>query len=128
LVSILKHDSNPANINIAGLAGQHQYTNASLAIGLVRDFLQTATLPSSFDESKAVLPQLHELLQGAETEVPGPVRSGLESTSWPGRCQTAPDPSHSNLVWYLDGAHTVDSLTCCADWFAKADQSIETSR
>ena len=45
---------------------------------------------------------------------------GLESASWPGRCQVAIDKQHNDLTWYLDGAHTADSLICCGQWFSEA--------
>lgn len=42
---------------------------------------------------------------------------GLERARWPGRCQVVQDPQDSGFRWYLDGAHTVESLVCCGDWF-----------
>ena len=42
---------------------------------------------------------------------------GLKATNWPGRCQIAKDATKTALTWYLDGAHTVESLQCCGDWF-----------
>ncbi|KAI9466907.1 Mur ligase [Lactarius psammicola] len=82
-----------------GLAGEHQIMNAELAVLLSRKFLQSkeqatpqATLPSSFIE-------------------------GLKDAKWPGRCQTVGDPKYPSTVWFLDGAHTVESLACCTKWF-----------
>ena len=83
----------------AGLAGDHQITNAELAVLLSQKFLQLkeqttpqATLPSSFVK-------------------------GLKDAKWPGRCQTVNDPKYPSTVWFLDGAHTVESLSCCMKWF-----------
>jgi len=42
---------------------------------------------------------------------------GLQNVRWPGRCQTIPDPGHKRLTWFLDGAHTPESLDCCMQWF-----------
>ena len=42
---------------------------------------------------------------------------GLENARWPGRCQEVVDPTHPGTTWYLDGAHTKDSLEFCAAWF-----------
>ncbi|KAH9938593.1 FolC bifunctional protein [Fomitopsis serialis] len=83
-----------------GLAGTHQYQNAGLAVHLTKHFLHVKagwslddTLPSSFVE-------------------------GLKQTRWPGRCQTVVDPKLARLTWFLDGAHTKESLECCMQWFA----------
>lgn len=41
----------------------------------------------------------------------------LENFKWPGRnqvlCRT------SNLTYYLDGAHTVESIELCKNWFSR---------
>ncbi|KAI0304213.1 Mur ligase [Russula brevipes] len=42
---------------------------------------------------------------------------GLKAARWPGRCQTVNDPRYPPIVWFLDGAHTVESLGCCIEWF-----------
>ncbi|KAI5123423.1 hypothetical protein M0805_006128 [Coniferiporia weirii] len=82
-----------------GLSGFHQYQNANLAIHLTHAFLQAKT------------PSEVPTLQSAT------FAKGLENARWPGRCQTVPDPSHDGITWFLDGAHTVDSLECCVQWF-----------
>lgn len=35
----------------------------------------------------------------------------------------AEDPAQPQLVFYLDGAHTPESMEACAEWFAGADNS-----
>ncbi|KAG6903495.1 hypothetical protein C0995_005518 [Termitomyces sp. Mi166 len=82
-----------------GLAGAHQVQNASLAIALARSFLSSQI---SFTEDG--LPETFVV--------------ALQKTKWPGRCQTVVDPKRKNVTWYLDGAHTVESLECCIQWFA----------
>ncbi|THH11485.1 hypothetical protein EW145_g640 [Phellinidium pouzarii] len=82
-----------------GLSGFHQYQNANLAISLAQEFLHI----------KAPLV--------APTTLSAAFVSGLENTRWPGRCQTVPDPSLKGTTWFLDGAHTVESLECCVQWF-----------
>ncbi|KAJ7929925.1 FolC bifunctional protein [Mycena leptocephala] len=82
-----------------GLAGAHQIQNAGLAIHLARSFLRSRTSLSS-----------DEVLTDDFVR-------GLENARWPGRCQTVPDPAFSNTTWYLDGAHTMESLECCIQWF-----------
>lgn len=118
-----------------GLAGDHQRINASLAIALVRSFLASPRLPKAFkslalphsDSSakaasdSADLPSLPADLV-APVPLPAEFVAGLEQTRWPGRCQVELDPttpatSAHPLTWYLDGAHTVESLKCCGEWF-----------
>ncbi|KAF5363480.1 hypothetical protein D9756_000501 [Leucocoprinus leucothites] len=91
-----------------GLAGRHQVQNATIAVELARQFLcerqalaDTSELPQSFVD-------------------------GLRATRWPGRCQTVADPAHSNIIWYLDGAHTLESLDYCMDWFLSPGVGVDT--
>lgn len=48
------------------------------------------------------------------------LREGLERARWPGRCQVVRDPKkgvREGVKWWLDGAHTVESLEECGKWF-----------
>lgn len=83
-----------------GLAGVHQVQNAALAVRLAERFLQLRT-GLLFEES----------------DLPESFKRGLAITKWPGRCQTILDPTRKSVTWYLDGAHTVESLECCMQWF-----------
>lgn len=40
--------------------------------------------------------------------------TGLETFSWPGRFQIL---KRRNLRLFIDGAHTIESLKVCLDWF-----------
>lgn len=64
------------------------------------------------------LPSLNKSLNTTEPLVPA-VITALENARWPGRCQTIQDRSieRNNVIWYLDGAHTVESLVLCGEWF-----------
>ncbi|XP_006460222.1 hypothetical protein AGABI2DRAFT_150186 [Agaricus bisporus var. bisporus H97] len=90
-----------------GLAGKHQIQNASLAVELSREFLKKQ---NAFDDKGELSQTFIE---------------GLCATKWPGRCQTVPDPVERGLTWYLDGAHTSESLDCCMDWFLSPDVSLD---
>ncbi|KAH7887624.1 Mur ligase [Phlebopus sp. FC_14] len=89
-----------------GLAGDHQVENASLAVQMADVFLRSKEKPLSEEEAKAI----------PET-LPDAYVRGLVNTRWPGRCQTIPEPDGSPITWYLDGAHTTESLECCVRWF-----------
>ena len=82
----------------AGLAGTHQIMNAGLAAILSQKFLE---------------------LKGSPPQKPLPATfiEGLKAARWPGRCQTVIDPTFPPIAWFLDGAHTVESLECCIEWF-----------
>lgn len=122
----MPHRRQPTD-DIAGLAGKHQQTNASLALALVKDFLSSKTLPTVFSSAQDLLSAINDVMDGRTTDLPEPVRKGLEQAFWPGRCQIAADSKKERLTWYLDGAHTVDSLQVCADWFG-AERGVKGSR
>lgn len=85
-----------------GLNGDFQRQNASLAVALCHAHLTRLgyqidinTLPDEF---------VH----------------GLENAKWPGRCQIIEDPKRkSDLTWYIDGAHTEDSVRNGSHWFTQ---------
>lgn len=88
-----------------GLAGLHQKYNALTAIELVKIWLKKIR-GIEFDE-----------------DVPESFKKGLKLVKWPGRGQqlsvldTKYKSDCKNLTWFLDGAHTIESLQTCANWF-----------
>ncbi|GMF06649.1 unnamed protein product [Ambrosiozyma monospora] len=47
--------------------------------------------------------------------------AGLEQAKWPGRCQILPDPKKQDeLTWFIDGAHTKESIANGSKWFTTA--------
>ncbi len=95
-----------------GLAGCHQYGNGTLAVALC----QAATK----DEKG----ETHSI------EIDSPTTLGaLASAKWPGRCQTFEwsNPSKSNNVvrFYLDGAHTPQSMEATVEWLRS--KSVDAS-
>ncbi|GAA6013674.1 hypothetical protein JCM10207_004814 [Rhodosporidiobolus poonsookiae] len=113
-----------------GLAGLHQRTNASLALALVQSFLASPRCPPAFPSisppapststsSPSALPSLPLSLL-APSPLPSNMVTALERARWPGRCQVETDTVERGVKWYLDGAHTVESLKCCGEWFAEA--------
>lgn len=93
------------NFQDIGLAGIHQKYNALTAIELCKIWLKK--------------------IRGIEftEDVPEGFKKGLELVKWPGRGQqlnikdTKYASTKNNATWYLDGAHTIESLQVCADWF-----------
>ncbi|XP_024976451.1 folylpolyglutamate synthase isoform X6 [Cynara cardunculus var. scolymus] len=95
-----------------GLVGDHQYVNAGLAIKLCSTWLQrTGHLEADFMDQTSSLPRQFI--------------NGLTTATLQGRAQIIPDPSFDiespgDLVFYLDGAHSPESMEVCANWFSLA--------
>lgn len=53
---------------------------------------------------------------------------GLRETRWPGRHQLFVDPRRPQQMWFIDGAHTVESLQYAAKWFQKHAQTRPNSK
>ena len=98
-----------------GLPGRHQRSNASLALALVRCFAASPAGTRGFPGAAAALrvgePDGPTLTEAA-------VR-GLEDAFWPGRCQVVPSRPATGAEYYLDGAHTRESLQFCVQWFVE---------
>ncbi|XP_070780614.1 folylpolyglutamate synthase, mitochondrial-like [Enoplosus armatus] len=97
-----------------GLAGQHQHSNASLALQLSHTWLQKRCLPDKSFPSTSVenasVPQVTSFK-------PSPIMvKGLADTEWPGRNQTL---KHGPVSYFLDGAHTMRSMQACVRWFSE---------
>ncbi|CUA69090.1 folylpolyglutamate synthase [Rhizoctonia solani] len=86
-----------------GLAGAHQRQNASLALNLVHRFLHLQAPTLKLPDSLSPIPEVY--------------KTGLSEAKWAGRCQRIVDPSNEGLQWLLDGSHTIESLTSCAEWY-----------
>ncbi|KAJ5498171.1 Folylpolyglutamate synthase eukaryota [Penicillium expansum] len=94
-----------------GLAGDFQYTNASVAVAAAADFLRQVGIdvPDNIKEGP----------------LPAKFKTGLEETRLGGRCETR---FEKNVSWYIDGGHTLESIRLAGQWFAsriKADSSSE---
>ncbi|XP_044029689.1 folylpolyglutamate synthase, mitochondrial isoform X2 [Siniperca chuatsi] len=97
-----------------GLAGQHQHSNASLALQLSHTWLQKRCLPDKSFPSTSVE---NTSVRQATSFKPSPIMvKGLADTEWPGRNQTL---KHGAVTYFLDGAHTMRSMQACVHWFRK---------
>ncbi|KAL2539920.1 Folylpolyglutamate synthase [Abeliophyllum distichum] len=95
-----------------GLEGEHQYLNAGLSIALCSTWLhRTGHVGVNYLNQTTSLPK--EFIEGLTTAV-------LQ-----GRAHVFPDnliesERSGNLVFYLDGAHSPESMDVCAKWFCCA--------
>ncbi|CAA0836778.1 Folylpolyglutamate synthase [Striga hermonthica] len=95
-----------------GLEGEHQYLNASLAIALCSTWLHNS--------GHVGINYLNQT-----TSLPEEFIRGLATASLQGRAQIVSDQfieseSSGDLVFYLDGAHSPESMEVCAKWFCLA--------
>lgn len=112
-----------------GLAGEFQKENAGLALSLVDSFLERCALPDAVRvmSHRDLVAEFRAGNTAAGTPPPYPVSSrrlggdvaadvaaGLANTRWPGRAQLV---QRSNAAFFLDGAHTEESLQVCLKWF-----------
>ena len=97
-----------------GLSGPHQRVNASLAVELVKEWATKTKHKGILD----AMEKEREKKPEAKLVLPETFRRGLEKTTWPGREQIVRDEHSKNLTFYLDGAHTEESMRTCAEWFS----------
>jgi folylpolyglutamate synthase len=76
-----------------------QKRNASLAIAL----------------AETVIRKLDPHFQPDASTLPTEFIDGLEKVVWRGRCEVKPE---GRIIWYVDGAHTVESLKTAGRWFS----------
>ncbi|QLL30955.1 hypothetical protein HG536_0A07700 [Torulaspora globosa] len=93
-----------------GIAGDFQIINASLAVCLASQLLA----------KMGVLDTAVTLEEYAN--IPMPFIRGLEQTKWEGRCQTI---QKGNKTWFIDGAHTKDSIEAASEWFKKVTRGTK---
>ncbi|XP_052175745.1 folylpolyglutamate synthase isoform X2 [Diospyros lotus] len=105
-----------------GLSGEHQFINAGLAVSLCKSWLRSTG-------------NWQKLFQNGSQEdiLPEAFLRGLSTACLSGRAQIIHEPSLSScsssevkanssgdLIFYLDGAHSPESMEACARWFSSA--------
>ncbi|CAM0956566.1 unnamed protein product [Alopecurus aequalis] len=106
-----------------GLHGEHQYMNAGLAVALANTWL----------ERQGHLDRIQ--VKGHGT-LPDQFIKGLSIACLQGRAQIVPDPQVNSesknttcaLVFYLDGAHSPESMEICAKWFTHVTKKDVTQQ
>ncbi|RHN68306.1 putative tetrahydrofolate synthase [Medicago truncatula] len=96
-----------------GLEGEHQYVNAGLAVALCSTWMN---INGHLEESH---------LKQIQHTLPEQFINGLTTASLQGRAQIVRDEHVNNkisneLVFFLDGAHSPESMEACAKWFSLA--------
>lgn len=89
----------------ARLEGAFQKANMALATVASRQHLRALGHKFDDDDDVCTLP----------APIPPPIHTALQTATLRGRCETI---AQDGIEWYLDGAHTEDSLVQVAQWFA----------
>ncbi|KMT18409.1 hypothetical protein BVRB_2g025580 [Beta vulgaris subsp. vulgaris] len=103
-------DHNMLNGSQLGLGGEHQFVNAGLAVALCSSWLQrTGHVEVSYHINNNSLPE--QFIKG------------LTTASLQGRAQIVADQyinteGPGDLVFYMDGAHSPESMEVCGRWFS----------
>lgn len=90
-----------------GLQGDIQRLNATMASAVAATHLHNLGYHD--------VPAVEDLLAGT-APLPEKFKKGLEETEWPGRFETW---QRAGVTWYLDGAHTMESVRLAGSWFAE---------
>ncbi|KAM7198247.1 folC protein [Naviculisporaceae sp. PSN 640] len=92
----------------ARLQGPFQKYNMALAAKAAREHLLRIGVPLDSEQSLFAR-------EGKLEELPEKFVSGLKKASLRGRCEVLKE---ENIEWFVDGAHTEDSLRGVGEWFA----------
>ena len=120
-----------------GLNGEHQYINAGLAVALASTWLEKQGHKDRIPLNRTVSLLNHVAFpkerwlnnffcyDGIQDPLPDHFIRGLSNACLQGRAQIVPDSRvnsgaarNSSLVFYLDGAHSPESMEICAKWFS----------
>ncbi|KAI9380152.1 hypothetical protein POPTR_016G041800v4 [Populus trichocarpa] len=115
-------DSKALNGLKLSLSGDHQFSNAGLAVSLCKSWLQrTGNWEKLFqkDNREANLPEA--FLRGLSTaHISGRAQIVHDSSSSSSHVSSEVAETSGDLIFYLDGAHSPESIEACAKWFSVA--------
>ncbi|KAI9650674.1 hypothetical protein NHQ30_000696 [Ciborinia camelliae] len=96
-----------------GAEGEFQKDNASLAMAVSASHLQSLGIQD--------VPTPSDLLSSRQP-IPGQFIEGLKTIKWAGRCEVVVT---GNITWFIDGAHTVDSIKEAGIWYGSKIMQAE---
>ncbi|KAH7284522.1 hypothetical protein KP509_34G057900 [Ceratopteris richardii] len=97
------------------MEGDHQLSNAALAVALCRCWAERQKDEkhvTMFDEAISM------------GHLPEPYIKGLVNARFLGRAQHVQDPEVQGLSFFLDGAHSPESMEACGKWFCSAMRKL----
>ncbi|XP_061349660.1 folylpolyglutamate synthase isoform X2 [Gastrolobium bilobum] len=106
------------------LSGDHQFYNAALAISLSRCWLQKTGNWEIVFQNNSYLPD--EFIRGLSTaHFSGRAQIVYDSSPKSDSSETV-SKNCGELIFYLDGAHSPESMEACAKWFSTAVSGYKT--
>lgn len=99
-----------------GIAGHMQKVNASLALQLTRTWMKTQGVLKDEVVNEVAVNGHGDIGVAKSFPFNQTLINGLVECKWLGRNQTI---KKNRLTYYLDGAHTLESIQQCVDWFQK---------
>lgn len=114
----------PAHVFL-GLAGDFQHRNAAVAVAIARTHLRQLGIDVGLlNAGKNTVTD-----ENASFSLPDAFVRGLACVRWDGRCQTIRNsPGYDRVTWYIDGAHTVESIRGACAWFRGAVTRYDVPR
>ncbi|XP_064616847.1 folylpolyglutamate synthase, mitochondrial-like [Liolophura sinensis] len=105
-----------------GLMGRVQEKNAALALQLCNIWLAHRNKEKTYHEMAKPLPhvEIKDIPVLDAYPVDAESKKGLQTCSWRGRNQILTKPE---VTYYIDGAHTKESLEQCIHWFQEVASS-----
>ncbi|GMH42441.1 hypothetical protein BSKO_10360 [Bryopsis sp. KO-2023] len=91
------------------LQAGYQAVNMALAISLAKTWEESSCKAGVNNGAR------HRCAALAKGEIPREYIQALRNFNWPGRAQVVQDAA--NLKFYLDGAHSKESIRACGKWF-----------
>lgn len=88
-----------------GLQGDFQKDNASLAVAIAASHLKSLKVGND----------LSPVETSKSPSLPKKFVQGLKTVTWQGRCEVRQE---GNIEWFLDGAHTLESIEETAGWYS----------
>eukprot|EP00794_Sanderia_malayensis_P016247 gene16248-17889_t len=120
-----------------GIEGHHQLYNASLALQLCKtwfsekkEFVMSKGITNVFEgveeSDELTIDEETGLPLASPFFIPQLFMEGIRNVKWPGRSQVA---KRKNITFYIDGAHTAESMKACSDWFSmRKDRDVSFRR
>ncbi|TXG70290.1 hypothetical protein EZV62_005225 [Acer yangbiense] len=104
------------------LSGDHQFINAGLAVSLCKSWLRrTGNWEKIFHNDSEVSDLPDAFLRGLSTaHISGRAQIVHDISSMSCFSSEVTESSSGDLIFYLDGAHSPESMEACAQWFSSA--------
>lgn len=101
---------------VLGLEGEHQWSNASLAVALAFTWFQRTNRHALVGTQNPIGVADLTASYFSNMKLPPLFAKGLATTKWPGRAQTL--ALSERLFLHMDGAHTPESAEVCMQWYS----------